>query len=227
MAVVGGLFILFGVALFVASLVAVFKPLPKLRMATRNAAGVGLALSVGSCFVGSAISPSSETAPTTKAEAFAEVSPETPAAGFEMSAEQLLNRLNSEWSKQERAGAFAINDVGEVEAGKNKGGQITTACAADGVCVMIEEQPSRKISALILAMGGSTAGNAFDLIAFQLAAIQIFEPTAEIGEAYQRLVGSLSAGEQAAAERVGDTCLNMVSAPAMGIWMTVSRPPCD
>lgn len=52
-----GLLILFGLALFVAALIALVKPLPKLWMGSRKAALVGLAASIASCSVGASLAP--------------------------------------------------------------------------------------------------------------------------------------------------------------------------
>lgn len=49
--------VFFGIALFSAALVALIWPLPKLRMGSRKAAAIGLALAVGSCVAGAALVP--------------------------------------------------------------------------------------------------------------------------------------------------------------------------
>lgn len=182
MAIIGGLLILLGFALFVAALVAMFKPLPKLRMATRKAAAIGMALSVASCLVGSGISPTADTELATPAEVDEEVEPAEPMIGYEMSGEQLLARMNSLWSEQEQPGAFAVRTSAEVEAGDNKGSRTTNACVSSAVCALIQESPARKVTTVILIMGGD--GDQLEtlkLMNYQIGVIGIFEPEAEIG----------------------------------------------
>jgi len=53
----GGVLALGGTFLFVAALVALFRPLPRLWMATRNTAVAGIALSIVSCAAGGALLP--------------------------------------------------------------------------------------------------------------------------------------------------------------------------
>ncbi len=85
MAAFGGLLILAGFVLFILAAVAMFKPLPKLRMGTRKAAAIGLALSVGSCVVGGSLQPSDGT-DTTEAVEVAEAAPNADAAPSKPSA---------------------------------------------------------------------------------------------------------------------------------------------
>ena len=82
METLGGLFALFGFGLFATAAFAMFKPLPKLRMGSRKAAAVGMALSVGSCVMGGALMPptTAEDAPEQAAvEAAAPAAPAPPA----------------------------------------------------------------------------------------------------------------------------------------------------
>jgi len=51
------IFILIGVMLFLLAVISFFRPLPKLKLATKKAAGVALLLSLGSCIVGGALAP--------------------------------------------------------------------------------------------------------------------------------------------------------------------------
>lgn len=95
MAALGGLLILFGFALFVAALVAMFKPLPRLRMATRKAAAIGMALSVGSCIVGGAISPADPDAPSAVADADSEVVEPAPAPPAELKSLTAIRAVRS------------------------------------------------------------------------------------------------------------------------------------
>lgn len=78
MAAIGGILVLAGLALFVLALIAMFKPLPKLRMGTRKAAAIGMALSVGSCIVGGAITPTDDADPAAPVQV-AEAEADTPA----------------------------------------------------------------------------------------------------------------------------------------------------
>ncbi|MDP2214995.1 DUF4352 domain-containing protein [Phenylobacterium sp.] len=78
MAAIGGILVLAGFVLFVLALVAMFKPLPKLRMGTRKAAAIGMALSVGSCIVGGAITPTDGADPSAPVQV-AEAEADTPA----------------------------------------------------------------------------------------------------------------------------------------------------
>lgn len=228
MAIIGGLLILVGFALFVAALVAMFKPLPKLRMATRKAAAVGMALSVASCLVGSGISPRTETEPVATAEVDGEVEPAEPVTGYEMSGEQLLERMNSVWAEHGRAGAFAVRTSEEVKAGENKGGWTTNACASSEVCALIEESPDRLVTAVILLMGGDgTHLDALELMNYQLGVIRIFEPDTDIADAFQRQMDALGSEEPADAEEIGRSCLSIIAPAGMGIWTTISRSPCD
>jgi len=58
----GVILILIGMAVFVAALVAMIRPLSRLWMPTRKAATVGLALSLGSCLLGGSLMPPPEKA---------------------------------------------------------------------------------------------------------------------------------------------------------------------
>lgn len=49
--------VLIGVVLFILAVIAFFKPLPKLKLGSKKAAGVAMLLSLGSCVVGGALAP--------------------------------------------------------------------------------------------------------------------------------------------------------------------------
>lgn len=73
----GGVLILLGFTAFAIALFSFFKPLPKLRLASRKASGVLAALSVGSCIAGGAVMPTPPSSPqgATQAVAAAPVLP--------------------------------------------------------------------------------------------------------------------------------------------------------
>lgn len=228
----GGLLILIGFAVFGVSFWSFFKPLPTLRLASRRASAIGLALSVASCMLGSSLGgpKSTETIPSadvaSTAAAPAEPASEEAASAYDMDRDTFLRRLNATWTELDNPGAFAAQSTSEVEAGENKGGKLTNACASKDVCAIIEENPKGRVTALVLAMGGEgTPSEALRLMALQTSVLRLFEPEADLKDAYQRQVDRLDGNGEV--DRVGNSCLLLAAPEGMGIWMTVSRAPCD
>ena len=109
---------LLGLTAFAVAVFSFFKPLPKLRLATRKASGVLAALSVGSCVAGGALLPTPPVAPeeSTQVEALAPI---------EASTAQVEQEANAMWAQVvaisrscDATAKAAAGSLDELSAGK-------------------------------------------------------------------------------------------------------------
>ncbi|MBO9500784.1 hypothetical protein [Brevundimonas sp. A19_0] len=245
----------FGLLLFLAAplagivaLWALFRPITALGLTTKRRAAVALASSAFAFLLGlvliaanvppvdapvsqestesASASPPKQNSPPARKQSAPAPRPMVPA--LDMTRDQLLQDMNKFWREADQPGAFSVADADPVRAGPNQGGSIARACVNEANCLVVETRPDgRVVSATIITMtDGSGRGTSQSMLT-SLGLLVVFgEGNPESGREFQRQLQRLVAGDENQEARVGSVCLVLSGGGPIGLWTTVSAPPC-
>lgn len=151
-----------------------------------------------------------------------------PAPAFAQTKDDVLAALNRTWREARQPGAFAVDTASEIAGGVNRGGIVTTACASSRTCVLITTNREGRVTSLtMMASHADASGTGTTLLASLAALTVVGDPTAERSEEFRRQLDRVSAGSTMRPRRAGDACVHVSGGQGLGVWTTVSKPPCE
>lgn len=177
----GGSLLLLSMLTFVVGLVALIRPIRRLKLGSRARAGGLMVASVLAFGIGASLlppvppSPASPSAPPVSklaarpsAPAPAKPAPVQPSRQppapaaiaaeeqsvsktYDFTPDDYLSRLNAMWSRSGAEGAFSLMGDQPIVKGDYRGGAILRACARTMVCVLITKAPAGHVAQVMVA----------------------------------------------------------------------------
>ena len=241
--VIGVLWVIAAPLVFIAGLVALIRPLPKLGLKTRLHAAGAILLSLFLLGFGVLMlppvqphgQPEQPPPPAPVPPAKSGPAPATPVPAvrparsdvFDMSGADFIARVNLQMMAMELP-LYERRNTTRVEAGTNEGGHIISTCAASQACLLIEETPdSQLLSATFMGGADGSPDSAVTLLANLMGPLKAVEPDGtDMSGLLSRGLRRLDQGSDPQTEEFGDACVTITGGSGLGVWEVLSPQPC-